>query len=376
MHKESRILILLLFFTSSISAEKLKCKYFGIYQNYMCEMSNVFNSTKEITSVAGEHINGKGIPDVKAFYVKRESLTKYVPTKVCSSLYNINIMNINGYFLVEINKNIFFGCPKLNHISIENIDLKELDEDLLAEAPSIEKFSLSYTKVEVLKKNFFKNNQKLKWVVMRTNNFKIIETEFPPTITYLSITNNLCVNGHYISIMTDAMTLSAFAQKVYDKCSNRTNETETKFMSYDAIKSRIIDEQAKDHRDKIMTLFEEFQTINFKLNWNKLSSLQNSYIQDRINITNELRSTLNRLDKLQASAKNQMEIVMRVTSLIEKDSNVLEDELEKKSFELQDINIELLSKVINIYVVIILLMCLQFLMASCFAIYGYYHRYY
>ena len=374
MHKESRLIIFLLLLTSSNSAEELKCKYFGIYLNYMCEMSNVFNETQEITSVSGEHVNGKGIPDVKAFYIKRESLTKFVPTKVCSFLYNVNIMNINGYSLVEIKKDIFAGCPKLNHISIENIDLKELDEDLLTEAPSIEKFSLSYTKVEVLKKNFFKNNQKLKWVVLRTNNFKIIETEFPATITYLSITNNLCVNGHYTSSMIDDMTLSTFAQKVYDKCSNKANETETIFMSYDAIKSRIIDEQTKEHRDKIMSLNEEFQTLNFKLNWNKISSLANNYMLDGMDISRELRSTQSRLDKLESSIKNQMEVVMRVTSQIEKDSNILEDELESRSLELQDINIELFSKVSKIYIVIILLMCLQVLMACGLAAYVYYRR--
>jgi len=372
MNQPSKILIFFLLITSSSFAEELKCLYFGIFQNYMCEMLNVFNETQEITSVSGEHSNGKGVSDVNAFYIKRESLTKYIPTKVCSFLVNLKIMNINGYALVDIKKEVFAGCQKLEQISLENIDFKELDEDLLSEAPKIERFLLAYSKVEVLRKNFFKNNQKLRLVALRSNNLKIIETKFPSSITHLSVTNNLCVNGVYSEDITLNLTLSSFAQKIYDKCSNKIMEEETVMLSYETIKMRILDEQARDNRDKLVSLRENYQTTSNKMSLKFLYNLQTNY--EKFEIISSFRSVQNQIDKFQLSFKNQQQSIMRITNKLETDAKYLENELERRSKELEEINIDLFSKVHNIYVVIIFLMCIQVLMACGLAVYGYHKR--
>ena len=372
MNHASKVLIFFLLLTRSSFAEELKCVYFGIFQNYMCEMSNVFNETQEITSVSGEHAYGKGVSDVNAFYVKRESLTKYIPTKVCNFLVNLKIMNINGYALVNLKKQVFAGCQKLEQISLENIDFKELDEDLLSEAPAIERFLLAYSKVEVLKKNFFKNNQKLTLVALRSNNLKIIETEFPSTITHLSVTNNLCVNGAYSEDITLNLTLSTFTQKIYDKCSNKTYDDESVMLSYETIKMRIFDEQTRDNRDKIMSLRENFQTTSNKMSLKIMFDHERNY--EKYQIMSDFRSVQNQIDKFQLSFKYQQQSVMRTSNKLETDAKYLESELERRSKELEEINIDLFSKVHNIYVVIIFLMCIQVLMACGLAVYRYHKR--
>lgn len=200
--------IIILFFNSSLLADDLECVFSTSSSNYTCTMETDFKTKVDVTNITGTPLTGKNNSDVTVFHQKTDNPSKYLPNQICSQLNNIKQFDIDGKELVEIEKELFDGCTKLTHVSLKNIALTTLDEDLLVNIPKLEFFSLENSLVETLPAKLFQNNMNtLKVVEIANNNqLTVMDTKFPPFLTTLLFAQEMCTDQNYTRTAEDEQT--------------------------------------------------------------------------------------------------------------------------------------------------------------------------
>lgn len=182
-------------FLNNLNCEDINCVFgFTPNNNYACVIRSVIETPTEATSVSGDHKEHKNASDVTVL-IAAILKTKFYPTKICTQLNGLLYIRLVAPEVTELARETFFGCSEVKSIQIIRIRAKTLDEDLLADVPSLKQFQLIANDLEVLPKNLFKHNTALKNVAMIFNRLKIVDTDFPEGLKKLSFFGNICNKG-------------------------------------------------------------------------------------------------------------------------------------------------------------------------------------
>ncbi|XP_070495203.1 uncharacterized protein MCAP_0864-like [Chironomus tepperi] len=355
--------------------EQLECDYIKHSDGYNCEMKSVYEENKEITSVIGEHKFGKNDTDVEVFFITDSSKTKYVPTKICGVLRNITKFDIYGTSLVEIKQDVFGECFDLKKIVIKYIKLKTLEEDLFEQVENLENFVLGFTHVEVLPQKLFAKNQKLKFLDLSFNKLKQITTEFPSTLTMLSLMNNECIDGHYDSrSLSSTTTMNKLIMDTYKKCRPNGTVNNTNFTSYDTIRINIVEEQINDNEKKLSALETIIENLEVKLT-NKIDENLRTLKAFKLDTTDTIDKIKKEVTGLEKASKDHSEKFLKVTNQLQSDSRDIKLKLEKNN-ELKKMSAELREEINRNENLLVTLFCFQLVMIAAAIFFGVYRNCY
>lgn len=353
------------------SSEQLECDYIKHSDGYNCEMKSVFEENKEISSVFGEHKFGKNNTDVEVFFITDSSKTKYVPTKICGVLTNLTKFDIYGTSLVELSKYIFEECNDLKKIVIKYIKLKTLNEDLFQPVENLESFVLGFTHVEILPQKLFEKNQKLKFLDLSFNKLKQITTEFPNTLTMLSLMNNECIDGHYDSRSLGGTTsIDKLIRDTYKKCApNRTLIT-TNETSYDAIRINILEEQINDNEKKLNAMETEVENLEVKMT-NKIDENLKIIKAFKSDMNDKINDNKKEITELEKISKDQSEKFSKLSNQLQIDSRNIKLRLEKNE-DLKKMSGDLRAEINRNENLLVTLFCFQLVMIAAAVFFGVY----
>lgn len=362
--------------TNYSSGEQLQCDYIKHSDGYNCEMKSVFEENKEISSVFGEHKFGKNNTDVEVFFITDSSKTKYVPTKICCVLTNLTKFDIYGTSLVELSKDIFEQCDDLKRIVIKYIKLKTLSEDLLQRVENLESFVLGFTHVEVLPQKLFEKNQKLKFLDLSFNKLKQVTTEFPNTLTMLSLMNNDCIDGHYDSrSLSGTTTIDKLIKDTYKKCApNRTKLIPTNETSYDAIRINILEEQINDNEKKINALETQVENLEVKMT-NKIDENLRTIKAFKSDMNDKLNDNKKEITELEKFSKDQNEKFSKLTNQLQIDSRNIKLRLENNEDHKKMVG-DLRAEINRNENLLVTLFCFQLMMITAAVFFGVYKNCY
>lgn len=323
--------LIFLIFNNSL-AEELKCELSFHFDGYNCDMENDFQTKKEVTSVHGLPMYGNGFADVEVFYQNDRNPSKYLPTKICSEMRNVNKFAVHGKKLVEIKKELFDGCTNLKTVAIRYITLKTIDEDLLTLVQNLQVFDLTESKVETLPAKLFeKNMNTLKNVDLKFNRLKVIKTEFPATLTSLSLVGNDCSDEQYTKTFEQSK-FNEFIQKMMIDCGQENAilpakthgnivsgvleqqiDENSRFIS--ALETKV-DKYSNDAYDRHTTLLNEVKAL--KVDLNDALSAQNKSIQ----MTNELiKPNQENFNKTASKIKDEIAEIQKLFAKMQEDVN-------------------------------------------------------
>lgn len=214
------------------SSELLRCDYIRYDEDgYNCKMLNELDDQTEVTAVSQEHKYGKEDNGVETLFVSSQNPTKYLPTNICGHFPNITKFDIYAKSIVEVSKNIFEGCSKLQTIHFKYLNLTTLNADLFSGTPTLQNVMFYDSFLEYLPKDLFKNNENIVSIKFDNNNLKVVELELSETqiskIKDFSFLTNRCISKGYKSSDYRSPTLSSVIQELAQECRNNSTPTPT-----------------------------------------------------------------------------------------------------------------------------------------------------
>lgn len=350
----SIILSIIILIAKASQGEEIKCEYLNHYFNYYCKVLNILEIDTTASTAVGTHNYGKGISDVNVLFVSSQSTTKLVPSNSCNVFKNLKKFDISGRFVDNLKPDVFSGCSKVDGIKIYLPKLTEINEDLLTEVPNLTSISLTFTNIEILPRNLFKNNQKLTQINLSYNKFKAISTEFPVSVNMLSLQGNTCIDDIYMKELSTTNPLINFVKKIYNKCKNGTLEEVT----LDQVKAKLMKERIDANMEKIMDLIEYFQlstmltAFNFEMELEENESIKQIQLKVMQNFTKSLKD-------FSDSAKLQIDLAQNVATKLKDEYKSMGTKVIESTLEIQKINDELSAEINLQYRLVIALLCFQ-----------------
>jgi hypothetical protein len=178
-------------------------------------MQNTFGRNDEVTDIIGSHDFSRFNYQVDVFHVKTVSDTEYLPVNLCSLFTNLIEYECYGRKIREISRDNFRECRKLSDLQIENSQFTEIPFDVLYDLKNLKKLEISSTYLMKLPAKLFDNNQKLESIKLMKNKLIFISSIFPPSIKFLSLMSNECINKNYTQVEVE----------IYQNCSESNLET-------------------------------------------------------------------------------------------------------------------------------------------------------
>ncbi|CAG9797069.1 unnamed protein product [Chironomus riparius] len=369
------LIFLLCIIINYSSGEQLQCDYIKHSDGYNCEMRSVFEENKEITSVIGEHKFGKNDTDVEVFFITDSSKTKFVPTKVCGVLTKLTKFDIYGTTISELKKEIFEDCTDLKKIVIKYVKLKTLEEDLFTKVDNLESFVLGFTHVEILPQKLFANNQKLKFLDLSFNKLKQITTEFPNTLTMLSLMNNDCIDGHYDSrSLSGSTTIDKLVKDTYRKCAPNKTSINSNETSYEAIRASIIEDQISENENKLNALEADIENLEVKMT-NKIEENLRTLKAFKSDTSDKIDNIKKEITGFEKTSKDQSEKFMTSKNKLDKDLSNINLKLEKNE-DLKRMSGDLRAEINRNENLLVTLFCFQLVMIAAAIFFGVYKNCY
>lgn len=193
---------------------------------YGCEVSDLVVDTESvrISSVGGQHVDGKSNQDVEYVRIQKPSRVEYLP-HFDARIFFPNLLKyiVHDTGLKKISRDNFVGMPKLETLElshnelesipedalfdlkalvdlfIDNNNFKALPEKLLSHASDFQRFRASNNSIETLQADFFKGNPILKIVTIDNNKLQKIYTDFRGynNLKRIDLGNNPCIDTNY-----------------------------------------------------------------------------------------------------------------------------------------------------------------------------------
>lgn len=319
MAKFIEIFVIAIFLVNSSHGEVLNCEYlFYDDDGYNCKMTTAYDEPTEVTSISGDHRIGRETTSVNTLYIPSSSNTNYIPTNFCSFFVNLTKIDLYSKNVVEINKDIFDGCTKLESIYFRYLNISTIDEDFFSNLTTLKEVSISNSNIETLPKNLFKNNPNLASIVLSANKLKVIEIELTQEqknkMKKFVAYENICINDGFRSDDIRSPSLSSVLKDITEKCkakSNADNEkSTTEIPREDPQEQRIviIERKIDDLNNERRTIVDKIQTtlfsINVKIELNNLKVKALSSDTEQLkkfvdsNVTAELTKTRNDYETL------------------------------------------------------------------------------
>lgn len=328
----------------STSSELLNCDFIYFDEDgYNCKMIDSFNEQKEITEVAGSHRAGKNLTNVETFYISSQSDTNYMPTNLCTHFPNLKKIDIYAKKLVEVTKDIFDGCSKLEVIYLRNLNFNNFSEDIFCRTPTLTKVMVIDSKIEVLQKDIFKNNEKIFYIKFDNNGLKLADFELSENqksnINHFSFLNNPCISKAYKSDDYRSPSLNDVILELSTKCrissvttlappvespnEQRIQILETKVEDLEEVRKSLvvkIQDGVRDAKEALTNTGMKVEVLQTRLD------TFSKYIET--NLTAEIRDVKTNFDKLNSEA-------VKISSQSVEMSKKVEENLKLKSSNLE-----------------------------------------
>lgn len=298
-------LILLLFaiFLKIALADDLVCYYIVHSDGYNCHMENTFMKLAEITTVNGTHRRTKTNSLVDVVFVPSSSETEYLPLGACKFFNNLIEYESYGVNVMEISREVFTGCEKLNLLLIQNAKFSTIPENTFEDVPNLTILEIGKTKLSYLPQSIFANNQMLIKIDLKENQLAVINSIIPPTVTSLLLLKNDCISKNF----------TRFTREVYEKCSNESiafNDTPEANVSDDKVLSLI--------RVLELSIDVNKQAINDLQNQPKVANKLNEIQRNLDNVRKVTSENSEKLSSIQDKIK--LQDVMAIDQKIKVDS--------------------------------------------------------
>ncbi|XP_037025194.1 leucine-rich repeat-containing G-protein coupled receptor 5-like isoform X2 [Bradysia coprophila] len=204
----------------------LSCNYRSANQIYMCELFiNNPNGFDNFTEIGGIHLEGFSDADVNSIYRSGGSTTN-IPQIICDTFPNINIFEIYGTQLTEINDNALSGCSQIRRLYLFYNRIATISENAFANLREVEFIDLGDNVLTTLPENVFENQQNLTGLSLNWNLLNDLPTDlFRPLENLVELGlgyNNLSAfNNEWFSTNSNMLYLSI--------AGNRLNLTDDSF---------------------------------------------------------------------------------------------------------------------------------------------------
>lgn len=339
MQPAKAIAILLISFQTT-TAVLLGCKFEMNLYDYSCRMTSTFTeSNQPVTVVGGSHASWKRNSQVVLLNVPADSTTSYLPTNLCSR-FSLTKFDVNSKALVEISRSVFTGCTKVERIKIANSQIAWLPEDTFYDLSNLVYLEMVGNKLEILQKNMFPWYIKLKQINLDQNQLAIINTNFPTTLTLLSLKGNVCIDKSFpgeVSTIgkmnSDCQELCTHAgfKKAKSALDVKINDLETA-MTVNAQKVNRLEIEKIDFLSK-MKLLEKEKENQKQIN-SELREAQNNLFLNisQLSITNDEKS-----EEIQLLSSNHSEAQEKIEELFAEIIN-LKQNISLAEFVLSDKN--------------------------------------
>lgn len=267
-------LIFLIFaiFLKIVLSDDLVCYYIVHSDGYNCHMENTFTKNAEITTVNGTHRRTKSNSLVDVVFIPSSSETEYLPLGACNFFNNLIEYESYGVNVLEISREVFTGCEKLNLLLILNAKFSTIPEDSFEDLPNLTILEIGKTKLSYLPQLIFANNQMLIKIDLKENQLAVINSIIPPTVTSLLLLKNDCISKNF----------TRFSHEIYEKCSN-----ESKLVAN-------IPETNRNMSDENVLSLIRVLELSIDVNKQAINKIQN-----QPKITNNLSEIQSNLDKMQ-----------------------------------------------------------------------------
>lgn len=206
---------------------ELQCKFAKNYEGYYgCEVENfvIDAPVVRITSVVGQHVDGKSNQDVEYVWIKKPSRVAFLP-HFDSRIFFPNLLKyiVQDVGLKEISRDNFVGMPKLETLDLTHNELESIPEDalfdlknlvdffidnnnikalpakLLSHASDLQRLRASNNSIVMLEADLFKATPILKIVALANNKLQKIYTDFRGynNLKRIDLSQNPCIDTNY-----------------------------------------------------------------------------------------------------------------------------------------------------------------------------------
>jgi len=153
----------------------------------------ISSSEWRISSVSGEHKDGKTTKDVTILDVKNSMNVEYLPNQLGDFFPSLEIVSITHNNLKFIGRNNFKWMRKLNKLFLRNNQLTEIEENSFDDLINVDRIDMNDNNLKVMPKNLLVHMRKLLFFNADNNNLEFIEPGFFAKNTKLIYIN---VNGN------------------------------------------------------------------------------------------------------------------------------------------------------------------------------------
>lgn len=186
---------------SVVTAIELQCEFKTMESNenfYACDVKDprVDSSRTIVTSIKGDHLDGRKNSDVNSFRVYHSSLLRAIP------------QGLENFF------------PNLTMISVVKTRLSSITQSTLKPLTELTVLDLTMNKIRVLESGLFKFNTKLTDVYFGNNPLNAIAGDILEPLVSLKVadfSNNLCIN---MANFDDRHSLEDIRKEIVAKCQN------------------------------------------------------------------------------------------------------------------------------------------------------------
>lgn len=296
--------IILLCFTNLIRSDDLSCYFMTHSDGYNCHMRGSFERNTTVTSINGVHNKLKNDSDVEVLFIERTSLTKYLPFGICAYFNNLIELECFGSQVLEITRDVFNECTKLDSIMIQNSKFTSVPTDVFYDLYILRTLQISSTKLSVLQSRLFEKNQNLLKLDLQNNQIAIINVIFPPSVVQIDLRNNLCIDSNF----------TRPTNIIYQKCSNEsiaiidlTTEDPIVRILIDKLNASIMSNEQETK--KLINLTLRNNDILIKLNESKttLEEIQNSSLKEQQAVNDMVESELKKVNLAFVDATKEFE---------------------------------------------------------------------
>ena len=209
---------------------------------------------------------------------------------------------------------------------------------------------------------------------MSFNKLKQVTTEFPSTLTMLSLMNNECIDGHYDSrSLSGTTSMDKLIKDTYKKClpnkTSITNET-----SPDLVRFILLQEQINDNEKKLNSLETDIENLEVKMT-NKIDENLRTLKAFKSDANDKIENIKKDITGLEKTSKDQSEKFMSSTNQLQTDSRNIKLRLEKNE-DLKKMSEDLRAEINRNENLLVTLFCFQLVMIAAAIFFGVYKNCY
>lgn len=179
-------------FLSFVTSNELICNFIQHIDGYNCEISNSFKD--KVTSIKGKHLSNKNNSDIEVLFAPLRSNLSNFPSEACLQFENLLKFDINGPYVTELSRPIFYGCKKVQQVNIMYTKIQEFEENLFYDLVTLEILTIGENSLEHLQRDLLKYNKNLKTLDLSYNKITSISTIIPSSVNIVKVFNNPCAD--------------------------------------------------------------------------------------------------------------------------------------------------------------------------------------